>query len=159
MTTQLVFIEQNQMTAVPFTTSDIIAVKSENEHESIVRILTDYRADFEEFGSVEFSDLKSTNPQGGRPTRIYNLNQEQATLLITYLRNNEPVRKFKKELVRQFGRMQKQLIDWRVTREKGKFTRRSLTDSVRENVGDKWTYKHLTDLTYKNVVGMDAKPN
>lgn len=38
------------------------------------------------------------------------MNEEQATLLMTYLRNNEKVREFKKELVRQFYEMKQLLI-------------------------------------------------
>ncbi|EHZ84787.1 phage protein [Streptococcus pneumoniae 8190-05] len=34
--------------------------------------------------------------------KIYRLNEQQATLLITYLRNTEPVRKFKMNLVKAF---------------------------------------------------------
>lgn len=153
---ELVFIEPNKVGAVPFTTSDIIAEYSSNEHESIVRLLTDYHADFEEFGELRFSDLKSGNPQGGRPTRIYNLNEEQATLLITYLKNTEQVRQFKKNLVRQFYTMKKHMQEWRISREKSKATHRSLTDSIRDNGGSAWAYKHLTDLAYKKVTGMSA---
>jgi phage regulator Rha-like protein len=157
MQTELVFIDPQTMNAQPFTTSIIIAEHSDNEHESVVRLLNDYRADFEEFGLLEFSDLKSGNPKGGRPTRLYNLNEEQATLLITYLNNTPQVRAFKKNLVRSFSLMKKRLSEWRISRERSKAAHRTLTDSIRDHGGNHWTYKHLTDLAYKQVTGQTAK--
>ena len=55
-------------------------------------------------GNFEFTDLKSG--KRGRPTRIYLLNERQSTLLLTYLDNTEPVKRFKKDLVRAFFKMQ-----------------------------------------------------
>ncbi len=84
-------------------------------------------------------DLKSKNPQGGRPIRIYLLNELQATLLLTYLGNNDIVRQFKKNLVHQFYAMrnflmEKQSQDWEETRRIGKLTRRSETDTIKKLV-------------------------
>lgn len=77
-----------------FTTSLIIAEGTNNEHESVVALINKYRSDFEEFGKIRFTDLKSGNPKGGRPTRVYELNEEQACLLVTYLNNTPVVRGF-----------------------------------------------------------------
>lgn len=87
-----------------FTNSLIIAEKSKNQHESVVRLITKNREDLEEYGKIEFSDLKSG--KRGRPTRVYLLNERQSTLLLTYLDNTEPVKEFKKNLVRAFYKMQ-----------------------------------------------------
>jgi phage regulator Rha-like protein len=87
-----------------FTNSMIISEKSENQHESVVRMITANMSDFEEYGQVEFTDFKSG--KRGRPTRVYNLNQPQATLLMTFLDNSESVKKFKKDLVRAFFQME-----------------------------------------------------
>ena len=86
-----------------FTNSLIIAEKSKNQHESIVRLLNDNYADFEEYGKIEFTDFKSG--KRGRPIKIYFLNEQQSTLLLTYLNNSEPVKEFKKSLVREFYKM------------------------------------------------------
>lgn len=78
--------------------------------------------------------------KGGRPETIYHLNEQQATLLMTYLRNNEVVRAFKKELVRQFyamrdilwrQRMERQTPAWQTARIEGKKTRRLETDAIK----------------------------
>lgn len=120
-----------------FTDSLVIAEGTGNEHESIVVMIKKYKSDFDEFGVVRFTDLKSGNPNGGRPTRIYQLNEQQATLLVTYLGNNEMVRKFKKDLVKQFFQMRKLLMErstqiWIETRYQGKLTRKAETDTIKQ---------------------------
>lgn len=130
MKNQLAFIERDDV----FTNTLIIAVESGNEHESVVALLKKYWADFEESGKICFTDLKSGNR--GRPTRVYNLNEEQAVLLITYLDNTTEVRRFEKELVRQFTAMrrfllEKQTADWCEIRAQGKQARLQATDAIK----------------------------
>lgn len=88
-----------------FTDSMVIARGTGNQHESVVSLIKTYKENFMSFGRMEFSDLKSGNPKGGRPKRIYRLNEPQATLLITFLDNTDIVVQFKTELVRQFYEM------------------------------------------------------
>ena len=119
-----------------FTDSMIIAEGTGNEHNSVTRIIRNYKEDFEDFGNIRFVDLKSKNPLGGRPTRIYQLNEPQATLLVTYLDNSVIVRKFKKELVRQFYEMRRLLMErqsphWQATRLESKKNRRMETDEIK----------------------------
>jgi phage regulator Rha-like protein len=85
----------------------VIAEHTQNKQKSILDLITRYLKDFQEFGEVEFNDLKSLN--GGRPQRVYFLNEQQATLLLTYLKNSEVVRNFKKQLVKAFYKMRMQL--------------------------------------------------
>ena len=63
---ELVFLKKDE----PFTDSMRIAEATNNQHKSVAAILRKYRKDFEEYGTLRFSDLKSTNPKGGHPTRI-----------------------------------------------------------------------------------------
>lgn len=130
---ELVMVKGNEI----FTDSLVIAKGTGNEHESVVAQLKKYISDFEEFGNLDFSDLKSG--KRGRPTRVYLLKEEQATLLITYLENTKTVRTFKKELVKQFYVMrnilfQRQTSEWIETRKAGKITRRSETDVIKQLV-------------------------
>lgn len=120
-----------------FTDSMIIAKGSENEHESVVALIKKHQSDFEDFGGICFTDFKSG--KRGRPTRVYWLNEEQATLLVTYLDNTDIVRKFKKELVRQFYAMRRILLErqtqtWQETRYQGKLTRKAETDVLKQLV-------------------------
>lgn len=132
---EIVYFRKNDA----FTDSLVIADATNNQHKSVVRLIKQHQLDFEKFGKIEFSDLKSTNPKGGRPTRIYILNELQATLLVTYLENNDIVRDFKIELVKQFYEMRKFIAErhtqeWVETRQQGKLTRKAETDVIKELV-------------------------
>lgn len=92
------------------TTTLLIADGTENEHASVIKLVRSYLSDFEEFGHVDFKSEMVKRPQGGGAVREYAaLNENQATLLMTYLRNNEIVRAFKKRLVKAFAAAKEQL--------------------------------------------------
>lgn len=154
---ELVFLEPNNLKSEPLTTSWIIAEGTGNEHKSIVRLIDTYKNRISKFGKIRFSDFKSLNPSGGRPTRIYYLNEQQSTFLITLLKNTEVVVNFKFELVRQFYLMRDELMKRRIYREELKPIRRGMTDVIQANPGhSKWDYKLYTDLAYKTVTGKNA---
>lgn len=91
------------------TTSAIVAAGVEVQHKNILAILRNYREDFEEFGVFAFETRKLDNPQGGRPETFALLNEQQATLLVTYCKNTQVVRKFKVALVKAFFEMHERL--------------------------------------------------
>lgn len=80
------------------TTTLAIAKGTRSDHASVIKLVRSYQSDLEEFGLLDFKS-EST---GGRPTEYAFLNEPQATLLLTYMRNTEMVRAFKKKLVREF---------------------------------------------------------
>lgn len=102
---KLVFIKKDEV----FTNSKLIAENAEVQHHAIQQLINKNKCDFEEFGRLQFTHFKSVNSGKGRPEKIYLLNEQQATLLLTYLKNTEPVREFKKNLVRQFYKMREEL--------------------------------------------------
>lgn len=115
-----------------FTDSKIIAEGTDNRHHSVTAIIQKYENDFSEFGKVRF---EMEPLESGQKEKIYLLNEEQAALLMTYLRNSVVVRKFKKELVRQFYQMRKFILErqskeWQETRRTGKLIRREETDTI-----------------------------
>lgn len=87
------------------TTSLAIAEGVGVQHKNILETIRKNSFDFQEFGAFAFETRKS----GGRQTEIAILNEPQATLLLTYMRNNEVVKKFKKSLVKAFFEMRDQL--------------------------------------------------
>ena len=91
------------------TTSVVIANGVGVEHRALRQLLRNYQADFESFGVLTFEMSKPKNPQGGRPETYAILNEQQATLLVTYCKNTETVRKFKVALVKAFYEMREQL--------------------------------------------------
>jgi len=92
----------------------IIAEKIGIKDSSVYELIRKYKSDLLEFGVLPFEmvavseDKLKENPDS-KPTKIYYLNEQQATLLITYFRNNEKVRIFKKNLVKQFFQMRELL--------------------------------------------------
>jgi len=154
----LVFVKNNDI----FTDSLVIANETGNQHNSITRIIRNYSKDFEEFGKLRFMDLKSNNLEGGRPIKISLLNEQQATLLVTYLSNTEKVRAFKVRLVKEFyamrlALMERQSTEWLITRKQGKLIRREETDAIQdlilyaENQGSKNMRKNAY-VTYTKLV-------
>ena len=116
-----------------FTTSKIIADGTNNKHHSMTAIIQKYESDFAEFGKVRF---EMEPLESGQKEKVYLLNEEQATLLMTYLRNNEVVRKFKMNLVQQFYKMRRFLIEkqsklWNDTRLASKENRLKETDIIK----------------------------
>ncbi len=159
--TNIVFLEPSKMDAEPFTTSDIIADGAKVKHHAVQQLISKHETDFKEFGVIAF-EMRKPHPgsKGGRPETIYRLNEEQATLLMTYLKNTEQVRAFKKELVRQFYAMRRELLKRQVNRAKMLPTRRDMTDAIRDCIPDSphkamW-YKHYTDLAYRSAFGKTA---
>lgn len=77
-----------------------IAEQCEIQHKNVMELIRNNAQDFQEFGNSAF---ETRNRHGaGRPTEVALLNEAQATLLITYMRNTEVVRAFKKTLVKEF---------------------------------------------------------
>jgi phage regulator Rha-like protein len=90
------------------TTTAAIADGTGNEHGSVIALVRRYQADFEEFGRVRF-EIEPFETAGGIQSReIALLDEQQSTLLLTYMRNTVIVRAFKKKLVREFWEMVQQ---------------------------------------------------
>lgn len=84
------------------TTSLIIAEGIANKHEAVIKLVRRYLDDLKEFGRVGF-EIRPFETNGGQQEReIALLNEQQATLLLTYMRNTDIVRDFKKRLVKAF---------------------------------------------------------
>jgi phage antirepressor YoqD-like protein len=83
--------------------TDTIAKHTENEHRSVYRLIKNYESDFTEFGEVRFEIA-------GRQS-IAMLNEDQATLLITFLKNTEKVRSFKIALVKEFKSLKQAVVE------------------------------------------------
>jgi len=76
-----------------------IAGLVENQHKNVLELVRNYLNDFEEFGEVAFETRLNCQ---GSPTEYAILNEDQAYLLLTYMRNTAIVRNAKKALVRAF---------------------------------------------------------
>lgn len=91
----------------PMTTSLIIAEGVGNQHKNVLELIRNNIEDFEEFGGVAFETRVAG--QSPNPTKFAILNREHAMLLMTYMRNTQIVRAFKKNLIKAFVDMENQL--------------------------------------------------
>lgn len=84
----------------------VIAEHTENKSKNIKELIDKYQDDFEEFGQLLFQTESVKNSVGAvNQTKTYYLNEQQATLLMTYLKNSSVVRAFKVALVKEFYKM------------------------------------------------------
>lgn len=135
-TIQLVFWKSQAPTQEPYTTSEVIAEAAGMNRRTVNRLIQTHKADLEEFGKVRFQIAPLPGSKTGQSVTVYHLNEQQATLLMTYARNTETVRAFKKELVKQFYAMRSLLLErnspiWQDTRALGKEIRRMETDAIK----------------------------
>ena len=90
------------------TPTTAIAAGTENEHASVISLVRKYQVDLADFGGVRF-EVEPFDTAGGVQSReIALLTEPQATLLLTFMRNTDIVRAFKKKLVREFWEMVQQ---------------------------------------------------
>lgn len=154
---KVVFTQSLKLDDEPFTTSEVIAHYAEVDRHAVQQLVKKYKGDLEEFGKVAFEMRKQSGR--GQARKVYLLNEQQASLLITYLGNSKPVREFKKELVRQFYAMKRELMQRQLVRQSGKHDRKTLTDAIRDSPVIKGTwhdYTNVTRLIYKASLGFNA---
>ena len=139
----------------PYTLSSIVAECAEVKHRHLKILLNKHREDFESFGKVQF---KISPSESGQNVRDYILNEQQATLLITYLRNTEPVKEFKKNLVKAFFEMREELSKFRIQRALEKPKRKTLHDSIEAwEQAPKHAHSTMNNLLLKVVTDMNAR--
>ncbi len=94
-----------------------ISTISKVDINSIQRLIRNYKQDLECFGKLgfELQKIAKTNK------KIYFLNEQQATLLLTYMKNSESVRNAKKVLVFAFYQMKEKLRSLEQEQEKARF--------------------------------------
>ena len=154
----LVFLAPN--TQEPFTTSDVIAEHAGVRHHAVQQMIQKHESDFRTFGVIAFQMRKPpSGSKGGRPETIYHLNEQQATLLMTYLKNTAQVRAFKKELVRQFYAMRFELYKVQAAKMERRPVRASMTDAIKalpDSPHKAMKYGQYTNLAYLLALGKTA---
>lgn len=122
----LVYLDGNKE---PYTTNEIIAECAEIDRISVRKLIENHKEDLEAFGILSF-EMTKINDGRGRPRKIYHLNEQQATLLITYLDNTKPVREFKVALVKAFFEMRDEVSKFREQRALEKPTHKTLNEAI-----------------------------
>lgn len=118
------------MSKAEVVTNHVVIAKYAGLNRTSVRKLIDNNiSDLEELGKVSFQ-MTTLDDSRGQKVKIYQLNRNQAMLLITWLDNTEPVRAFKLNLVKRFDELENTIQTWTKERAAEKATTRSLTDAV-----------------------------
>lgn len=130
---EIVFLKNDDA----FTTSLIIADGAGVTHRKLREAIVKHKKEIEHFGKL--SSPYRAESTGGRPVEYYRLNEQQATFVITLLKNTEKVVAFKVNLVDQFYKMRQFILerhtaDWQEARRLGKITRKAETDVIKELV-------------------------
>lgn len=128
---KLVFIEDGMI----FTNSIEIARGVNHSHDSVVKLLNKSK-DLDTFSDLNAEKISTK----GRPAEVYNLTEEQATLLIALMRNTPIVREFKNTLVKEFYKQRRALAklltrqdnaQYQAIREESKIMRLEETDEIK----------------------------
>lgn len=109
------------------TSSIAIADGVKRDHDTIIKLIDRNKSDLEEFGKVGFEIRAGYN---NAKVRVALLNEQQTTPLITYMRNNDVVRKFKKKLVAEFFRMRGALAGKKMDRNTARLEYRPMRNTV-----------------------------
>lgn len=150
---------QDVSKAIPITDTKIISEQLGVSHRYIKKHVYKHETYFKQFGLLVACATEST---GGRPEEIIELNEQQATFLITLLKNTDEVVSFKFKLVKAFFFMRNELQARQQTRIASKYARKSLTDTIKTNVVNDgnfktFAYSTYSKLVYKKVLGMTVK--
>lgn len=139
----------------PYTTSAIIAECAGIKHHAIQEHIRKQIGRLEQFGKVSF---KMRPLQSGQQAKDYILNEQQATLLITFLKNTEQVANFKTNLVKAFFEMREELSKFRMQRALEKPKRKTLHDSIENwEQAPKHAHSTMNNLLLKAVTDRNAK--
>ncbi|KRK88720.1 prophage lp4 protein 3, phage-like repressor [Levilactobacillus koreensis JCM 16448] len=145
------------MDAEAFTTADTIADYAGITHHSINVTVN---KNVERLKRANRGELlfKMTPLISGQKAKTFLLNQQQATLLITFLKNTPRVADFKEELVRQFYAMQRELVERRARFELGKEFSKGLGTAVAESQIDQHghEFSNFNRLVYRQALGVDS---
>lgn len=144
----------------PYTTADKVAEFAQVKHRTVNELIRKHKKDLSEFGLLRFEMEAAPTESGTKYRKIYHLNEQQATLLITYLKNTPPVRAFKKALVRSFFEARREIEQRKEQRIIKTPVRRALTDAIRDSGENERMHGHAfaayTNLIYKAAIGKSA---
>lgn len=102
----LVEIKDNNLVV----SSLVIAENVHYEHETVIRLIRENKSELEEFGMLRFENGAFKDSLNRTQNRVIALlNENQAMLIMTFMRNNEIIKKFKIALIKAFSLMKEQL--------------------------------------------------
>ena len=148
-------------------TFDLFERMGYSEHRNLKEIIDKHIGDFEEFGVMRFETVKPLNSKGGRPVKVYLINEDQFTFLAMMMRNTPEVVKLKVKIAKEFIRMrqtisnlisQRQDPNWQNVRSDGKQVYLQKTDVIKQFVDyAKAQGSTSAERYYSNLATMENK--
>lgn len=138
-----------------YTTSEIVAGYTKVELRTLNKLTNKYTSRLEKFGKVRFEIRPLPS---GQKQKIWHYNEQQATLLITFMKNTEQVADFKEALVKAFYELREEVANQRVLLERNKQINKDLGQVIHEYLPDnQYAYSNYHTLAYKVVTGYTPK--
>lgn len=139
-----------------YTTSEIVAKYTGVSVEHVRQLTDKHKGQLERFGILGFENSKLDGR--GRPHKIWHYNEQQATLLITFMRNTTAVIEFKSNLVTAFYSQREELARKTIALANIKPVNKSLSEVVHDSWPDNpHMYATIHNLALKVVTGKNAK--
>ena len=157
----LAFLTSPDMSKAEVVTNHIVIAQYAGIERTSLRLLINkHKKDFEQFGKLIF-EISTLPDSRGQKVKIYQLNRNQAMLMITYLDNTEVVRNFKIALVKRFDEMEKELYARKIARAVEKPKGITLHQAISEwnhysRHGNTW-YTIIRSLLATTVTGLTKK--
>jgi phage regulator Rha-like protein len=161
MTKELVYARNGNLDKQDIiTNSFIVAEKAGITHKAVKNQISKREKELKMFGNLTVFTVPSEIGIQYDETG-YELNEQQATLLFTFLRNTEQVIEFKVLLVKAFYVMRNELVKRTETRDIAKIDRKNLTDMIVDSGEHERMHNkgipNYTNLVYKSIFGMNKK--
>lgn len=138
-----------------FTDSRILAQGADVEHRAVIQLITNHLDDVSEFGRVAFQMIPFETNGGIQKMKVCRLNEQQATFVISLMKNTKPVVAFKKELVKQFYKMERFIKTLVEARKEFPL----LTENIKlpHDNPKPYHFSNECDMINRIVTGMSAK--
>ena len=140
------------ITEPAYTTANVISKYAGVDIKSINRLTRNHKDRLEKFGKVgfEISPLPS-----GQHAKVFHYNEQQATVLMTYLKNTPKVLNFKDALVKAFFDYRDQAKQWQEARQDNRLTNKDLAEVIKERYPDNpHLYQNLHRLAWVQAIGI-----
>ncbi|KDB00571.1 putative phage protein [Apilactobacillus kunkeei EFB6] len=156
--TGLVFTNSRKETEEPFTTNVVVAKYAGISYRAVNQLINRYKDEITSLGVSSFKMTKLKVNSTGRPVEVYPLNEQQASFLITLLKNTEKVVQFKYKLTKAFFETSKDLQKRKLEHAQSKVITKSLGDAIKDNpmTNSSHDYSNFNKLIYKHALGLNT---
>lgn len=138
-----------------YTTNKVISDYTGVSFEHIGRLTRKHKTRLEHFGKLGF-EIRPLD--SGQHLKIWHYNEQQATLLITFMKNTDPVATFKENLVHAFYEQREELTNARIMLERNHKTNKDLGETIKNCLPDNpHAFSTYHNLAYKAVTGLTPK--